>query len=150
MVTLTVFKTDSSEYTSARYQAYKFRDAGKAIWDELSRNECKERAKGLKELQKIQRSLPSRLPKGNGFKSIQYARYANGTERFKALHRGKLTNKTDIEILSAFNSEIRGLYNFYSIANDAWKIGRFSNIMKYTMLKIFANKYRTTVHQIKV
>ena len=74
---------------------------------------------------------------------------SNGKERFKALHRGKLNNKTDIDILSAYNSEIRGLYNFYSIANDAWKIGRFANVMKHSMLKTFATKYRTNVNRIK-
>lgn len=83
------------------------------------------------------------------YKTMKIVITANGKERFKALHRGKLTNKTDIEILSAFNSEIRGLYNFYSLANDAWKIGKFANVMKYSMFKTFANKYRTTVHRIK-
>ena len=72
-----------------------------------------------------------------------------GKERFKALHRGKLINKSDIEILSAYNSEIRGLYNFYAMANDAYKIGEFANVMKYSMLKTFANKYRTNVNRIK-
>jgi len=72
----------------------------------------------------------------------------NGKERFKALHRGKLINKSDIEILTAYNQEIRGLYNFYSLANDSYKIGRFANAMKYSMLKTFANKYRTNAHRI--
>jgi len=83
------------------------------------------------------------------YKAMKIIVTTNGKERFKALHRGKLTNKTDIEILSAFNSEIRGLYNFYSLANDAWKIGKFANVMKYSMFKTFANKYRTTVQKIK-
>ena len=65
------------------------------------------------------------------------------------MHRGKLINKSDIEILSAYNSEIRGLYNFYSIANDSYKIGIFANVMKYSMFKTFANKYKTNVHRIK-
>ena len=73
----------------------------------------------------------------------------NGKEKYKSLHRGKLINKSDIEILSAYNSEIRGLYNFYSIANDSYKIGIFANIMKYSMFKTFANKYKTNVHRIK-
>lgn len=72
-----------------------------------------------------------------------------GKERFKAMHRSKLINQTDIAILSAYNAEIRGLYNYYSLANDAYKIGRFANIMKYSMYKTFANKYRTNVKRIK-
>ncbi|WP_147539344.1 reverse transcriptase/maturase family protein [Anaerotruncus rubiinfantis] len=83
------------------------------------------------------------------YKAMKVVLNENGRERYKALHRGKLINKSDIEILSAYNSEIRGLYNFYSIANDSYKIGIFANIMKYSMFKTFANKYRTNVHRIK-
>lgn len=83
------------------------------------------------------------------YKAMKVVATASGKERFKALHRGKLINQPDIEILSAYNSEVRGLYNFYSIANNSKKIGRFANIMKYSMFKTFANKYRTNVHRIK-
>jgi len=83
------------------------------------------------------------------YKAMKIVDNDNGKERYKALHRGKLINLSDIDILSAYNSEIRGLYNFYSIANDSFKIGIFANIMKYSMLKSFANKYRTNVNTIK-
>ncbi|MCM1269862.1 MAG: reverse transcriptase domain-containing protein [Faecalibacterium sp.] len=73
----------------------------------------------------------------------------NGKERFVALHRGKLVNQSDIEILARYNAEVRGLYNYYSIANDSYKIGRFANLMKYSMYKTFACKYKTNVHEIK-
>lgn len=73
----------------------------------------------------------------------------NGKERFVALHRGKLVNQSDIEILARYNAEVRGLYNYYSIANDSFKIGRFANVMKYSMYKTFACKYKTKVHEIK-
>ena len=73
----------------------------------------------------------------------------NGKERFVALHRCKLVNKSDIEILTTYNAEVRGLYNYYSIANDAFKIGRFGNVMKYSMYKTFACKYKTNVHEMK-
>ncbi len=73
----------------------------------------------------------------------------NGKERFVALHRGKLVNQSDIEILTRYNAEVRGLYNYYSIANDSFKIGRFANVMKYSMYKTFACKYKTNVHEIK-
>ncbi len=83
------------------------------------------------------------------YKAMKIVLTETAKEKYKALHRGKLINKSDIEILSAYNSEIRGLYNFYSIANDSYKIGIFANIMKYSMFKTFANKYRTNVHRIK-
>ena len=81
--------------------------------------------------------------------AIKIVANTNGRERYKALHRGKLINLPDIDILSAYNSEIRGLRNFYSLANDSYKIGKFANIMKYSMFKTFANKYKTNVNRIK-
>ena len=73
----------------------------------------------------------------------------NGKERYVALHRGKLVNQSDIEILARYNAEVRGLYNYYSIANDSYKIGKFANVMKYSMYKTYACKYKTNVHEIK-
>jgi len=83
------------------------------------------------------------------YKAFRIQKYADGKERFKVLHRGRLINKPDIEILSAYNSEIRGLYNFYRIANNAYAVGRFAGVMEYSMHKTFANKYRTKVSKIK-
>jgi len=83
------------------------------------------------------------------YKAMKVVLNENGKEKYKALHRGKLINTSDIEILSAYNSEIRGLYNFYSLANDSYKIGIFANVMKYSMFKTLANKYKTNVNRIK-
>jgi group II intron reverse transcriptase/maturase len=70
-------------------------------------------------------------------------------EHWKAIHRPKLINLRDIEILSKYNAEVRGLYNYYSLACNVCAIGKFSSMMKYSMLKTFANKYRTTANKIK-
>ena len=83
------------------------------------------------------------------YKAMKIKINENGKERFVALHRGKLVNQSDIEILARYNAEVRGLYNYYSIANDSFKIGRFANVMKYSMYKTFACKYKTNVHEIK-
>lgn len=83
------------------------------------------------------------------YKSIKIKINENGKERYVALHRGKLVNLSDIEILTRYNSEVRGLYNYYSIANDSYKIGIFANVMKYSMYKTYACKYKTNVHEIK-
>lgn len=83
------------------------------------------------------------------YNAIKIKTNENGKERFVALHRGKLVNLSDIEILTRYNAEVRGLYNYYSIANDSYKIGKFANLMKYSMYKTFACKYRTNVHEIK-
>ena len=83
------------------------------------------------------------------YKAFKVCKLPDGRDRFFALHRGSLINKSDIAILSAYNAEIRGLRNFYRIANNAYAIGRFANVMKYSMLKTFACKYRSTVSKIK-
>ena len=70
-------------------------------------------------------------------------------EHWKAIHRPKLINLRDIEILSKYNSEVRGLYNYYSLACNVCAVGKFASLMHYSMLKTFANKYRTTTRKIK-
>lgn len=70
-------------------------------------------------------------------------------EHWKAIHRPKLINLRDIEILSKYNSEVRGLYNYYSLACNAVAISKFASLMHYSMLKTFANKYRTTASKMK-
>lgn len=245
-------KKMNPKYKSITNRLSEYRCEGKAVWQELSREERKERSKVLKEKLKIQKSMTPTVPIDTNYKRIQYTRYAddflvgvigskedaetiksdikkfleetlklemsdektkithtgdrarflgydvtvsrdqtlkktvngkvqrtqsgvvklyvprekwvnklieykaikikineNGKERFVALHRGKLVNQSDIEILARYNAEVRGLYNYYSIANDAFKIGRFANVMKYSMYKTFACKYKTNVHEIK-
>ncbi|MCL2776067.1 MAG: reverse transcriptase domain-containing protein [Oscillospiraceae bacterium] len=83
------------------------------------------------------------------YKAIKIIIDKNGNEKFKALHRGKLINKSDIDILATYNAEIRGLYNYYSIANNAYIIGDFAGEMSYSMMKTYANKYKTKVSKIK-
>jgi len=51
--------------------------------------------------------------------AITISKNADGTERYKATHRSGLINKNDIQILQAYNAEVRGLYNYYCIANNA-------------------------------
>jgi hypothetical protein len=42
----------------------------------------------------------------------------NGKERWKPKARVQFINNDDLEILERYNAEIRGLYNYYSIANN--------------------------------
>ena len=83
------------------------------------------------------------------YKAIKIKINENGKERYAALHRGKLVNRSDIEILARYNAEVRGLYNYYSMANDSYKIGIFANVMKHSMYKTYACKYKIKVHEIK-
>ena len=81
--------------------------------------------------------------------AIRISKDKSGKERWKAMPRGKLMNRTDIEILSRYNSEVRGLYNYYAIAGNVSTLNHFSGLMKYSMLKTFGSKYRCQVRKIK-
>lgn len=81
--------------------------------------------------------------------AIRIKKDESGKERWKTMPRGKLINRTDIEILSRYNSEIRGLYNYYAIAGNVSTLNHFSSRMKYSMLKTFGSKYRCKVKKIK-
>ena len=72
-----------------------------------------------------------------------------GKEHWKTIHRKNLTSRPDIEIVSKFNSEIRGIYNFYKMAHNVSTLDKFYHIMRGSMLKTFANKYRTNTNEIR-
>lgn len=70
------------------------------------------------------------------------------TQKWKSIHRGHLLQNDDLEILLAYNAEIRGIYNYYKLANDVYKLHSFKHIMEYSMYKTLANKYKTSVRKI--
>ena len=72
----------------------------------------------------------------------------NGKEQWKPKARTEFINNDDLEILNRYNSEIRGLYNYFAIANNCSELNTFKYIMEYSMYKTFAAKYRTTVVKI--
>ena len=72
----------------------------------------------------------------------------NGKEQYKPKHRSYLINNDDLEILERYNSEIRGFYNYYSLANNCHTLHKFKYIMEYSMYKTFAAKYKSTVVKI--
>lgn len=72
----------------------------------------------------------------------------NGKEFYKPKHRPYLINSDDLEILERYNAEIRGIYNFYSIANNCHSLHTFKYIMEYSMYKTYASKHRSSVVQI--
>ena len=70
-------------------------------------------------------------------------------EIWKPFHRTYLFHNDDLEILQEYNAEIRGLYNYYKIADNASVLCDFGYFMKYSMFKTFAAKYKTHVGAIK-
>ena len=51
----------------------------------------------------------------------------------------------DVAIISKYNSEIRGLYNYYRLAINVCNLGKFHSIMRCSCLKTLAAKYNSSV-----
>ncbi|WP_242214576.1 reverse transcriptase domain-containing protein [Bacillus cereus group sp. BfR-BA-01383] len=68
--------------------------------------------------------------------------------QWKPIHRPYLLRNDDIEIIRQYNAEIRGLYNYYRLASNVHVLQSFRQTMKYSMIKTYANKYKSTVSQI--
>lgn len=73
----------------------------------------------------------------------------NGKEIWDSHHRGNMVHMTDVEIVSQVNAEIRGMYNYYSIAENATVIKNFAFILEYSMYKTFGLKYQKSVYKIQ-
>lgn len=84
------------------------------------------------------------------YKAITIKQVPHERDRWKPIHRGELINRTDIDILRKYNAEVRGLYNYYSIANNASVLDKFAYLMKRSMIKTFAGKYRTHSRKINL
>jgi len=80
-------------------------------------------------------------------KSVEI-KYRNGKEKWKPACRPYLLQCDDLELLNRYNAEIRGLYNYYSIALNVSALQSFKYIMEYSMYKTYAAKYKTKVRKI--
>lgn len=65
--------------------------------------------------------------------------------KWKPKHRTYLINHDDLEIISIYNAEIRGLYQYFKLANNVSALAQFRYFMKYSMLKTFGGKYQKSV-----
>lgn len=81
------------------------------------------------------------------YEVLRFTKHDN-VERWRPQSRIKLVNNDDLEILETYNAEIRGFYNYFSIASNAAAVHDFSHIMQYSMYKTFAKKYKTSVRKI--
>lgn len=68
--------------------------------------------------------------------------------KFMSMHRTKLLNMPDSEILQQYNAEMRGLLNYYNLAVDYHTLDYFCFLMEYSCLKTIANKHKTSVRKI--
>jgi len=55
---------------------------------------------------------------------------------------------TDLEIVTTYNSELRGICNYYNLASNFNKLQYFEYLMEYSCLKTLAGKHCTTSRKI--
>lgn len=78
--------------------------------------------------------------------NIKAVNIKNGTMFPQA--RVKLINLTDLEIVTTYNAELRGICNYYNMASNYTKLSYFSYLMEYSCLKTLASKYQCSIRQI--
>lgn len=64
------------------------------------------------------------------------------------VHRKYLVGLTDLEIVSVYNAELRGICNYYGMASNFCKLHYFAYLMEYSCLKTLASKHKTSLSKI--
>lgn len=67
---------------------------------------------------------------------------------WKAIHQPILINLDDIEIISYYNSAIRGFYNYYKYANNVYKFSDARYLVRLSWGRTMANKYKSSVKKV--
>ncbi len=79
-------------------------------------------------------------------KKIVKQRADNG--RLYPVARVELTRNTDLEIVTTYDAELRGLCNYYFLASNYNDLNFFSYLMEYSCLKTLAWKHRCKLSKI--
>jgi len=69
--------------------------------------------------------------------------------KFFPERRSALLHLTDLEIVSVYNAELRGICNYYGMASNFHKLNYFAYLMEYSCLKTLANKHKSKISKIK-
>lgn len=79
-------------------------------------------------------------------KGVVKQRSDNG--KLEPVARVDLTRHTDLEIVTTYDAELRGLCNFYFLASNYRSLNYFSYLMEYSCLKTLAWKHRCKLSKI--
>lgn len=64
------------------------------------------------------------------------------------VHRNSLLKLTDLEIVTAYNAELRGICNYYGMASNYCKLKFLAYLMRYSCYKTLAGKHKTSISKI--
>lgn len=98
---------------------------------------------------KVELSIPfkDKIEKFLFSNGIVKQRSENG--KLEPIHRPQLLNRTDLEIVTIYNAELRGICNYYGLASNFNKLIYFNYLMEYSCLKTLAGKHRSKVSIIR-
>lgn len=98
---------------------------------------------------KVELSIPfkNKIEKFLFSNGIVKQRSDNG--KLEPIHRPQLLNRTDLEIVTIYNAELRGICNYYGLASNFNKLIYFNYLMEYSCLKTLAGKHRSKVSKIR-
>jgi group II intron reverse transcriptase/maturase len=68
--------------------------------------------------------------------------------KLEPCHRKSLLHLTDLEIVTAYNAELRGICNYYNLASNFNCLHHFSYLMEYSCLKTLGAKHKCNVAKI--
>lgn len=138
----------SEEKTHVTHSSEKVRYLGYDIC--ISRSQDTKRTKkGLQRVWfgKVQLYMPKEkwIAKLRDYGAFKIKRDEAGNEIWKPIHRGALMHLDEAAIISKYNSEIRGIYNYYRMAINVSNLGKFHFIMRGSCLKTLASKHDSSV-----
>ncbi len=98
---------------------------------------------------KVELSIPfkDKIEKFLFSNGIVKQRSDNG--KLEPIYRPQLLNRTDLEIVTIYNAELRGICNYYGLASNFNKLIYFNYLMEYSCLKTLAGKHRSKVSKIR-
>ena len=70
-------------------------------------------------------------------------------EKWMPLQRNEYIYLTPGEMVFKYNEQIRGLYNYYRIANNVSVLNKFYYVMEYSLYKTVAAKFKITMTKAK-
>jgi group II intron reverse transcriptase/maturase len=66
----------------------------------------------------------------------------------KPIHRKELTTETVYSIVSQYQTEYRGLVEYYQLANNLYRLNRLKWVMEQSLAKTLASKLKISVKQV--
>lgn len=85
---------------------------------------------------------------GKFLKSHDVVKFRADNGKMEPVKRNSLLRLTDLEIVSTYDAELRGLCNYYSLASNYRSLNYFCYLMEYSCLKTLACKHRCKISQI--